>query len=89
MMPFVPNLDKDKIGLGELQQFLTDWKYPKHVISGGIFNAQLQKSMLNLEKKKVLQFLPTYCPNIDDKSNENNKRKLQNMQNKCKKWIIT
>ena len=52
MMPFVPNLDKDKIGLGELQQFLTDWKYPKHVISGGIFNAQLQKSTSNLEKKK-------------------------------------
>ena len=80
---FVSNPEKVIIRLDELRQFLKECKYPEHVISKSIFNAELQGSAPNSERSKnVVLFVITYYPNIDNKSlMQEVKNKFKNIRN--------
>ena len=77
------NLEKVIIRLDELRQFLKECKYPEHVISKSIFSAILQGPAPNPERsKKVIPFVATYYPNIDNKSlMKTVKNKFKNIRN--------
>ena len=77
------NPEKVIIRLDELRQFLKECKYPEHVISKSIFNAELQGPAPNSERSKnVILFVTTYYPNIDNKSlMQEVKNKFKNIRN--------